>query len=657
MNILNELKARFADALRSLSIDPGEYLDLVRQSQDPKFGDYQANFAMPLGKRLGKNPRELAGEVVSSLKIDDLAAPPEVAGPGFINVRLQDAWLEERLNAALHDERLGVTPAAEPKTYVVDYSAPNVAKPMHVGHIRSTVIGDSICRTLRFLGHRVISDNHIGDWGTQFGMIIYGYKHFRDEEAYRNTPVAELARLYRLVRQLMDYHAAKERIDDLRAELPEREAQVAKLRKTLDAAEGKERKKAKRDLQRAETHLAALRETIEGLESKIAAVEGDADLAAKAAAHPNIGEAVLEETAKLHAGDPENVRLWKEFLPHSLDEINRIYRRLGVSFDHTLGESFYHDRLKPLVDELLSRGIAKLSDGAVCIFFDDIDVPMIVRKKDGAFLYATTDLATLAYRMETWRPDAILYVVDHRQSLHFTQLFTAARMLGFNDVELVHVAFGTVLGNDGRPFKTRSGDTVALEGLLDEAVRRAGEIVAANDDAKPNGPELSPEERRRVAEVVGIGALKYADLSQNRTSDYVFSYDKMLAMNGNTGTYMQYAYARIRNIFAKGGIDIDALRKSAATIHLREPAERALGLELLRFSETLEMVPVDYRPNVLTGYLYDLAARFTTFYENCPVLKAEDESVRNSRLLLCDLTARVIRQGLDLLGIQVVDRM
>ncbi|RMF96057.1 MAG: arginine--tRNA ligase, partial [Planctomycetota bacterium] len=453
------------------------------------------------------------------------------------------------------------------------------------------------------------------------------------------------------------YHTAKERIDDLHGELPVREAEVARLREKLETAEGKERKKVKRDLQRAEAHLATLKETVAAVESQIAAVEGDADLAAKAAAHPNIGEAVLEETAKLHAGDPENVRLWKEFLPHSLDEINRVYRRLGVSFDHTLGESFYHDRLKPLVDDLLARGIAKVSDGAVCIFFDDIDVPMIVRKKDGAFLYATTDLATLAYRMETWHPDAILYVVDHRQSLHFTQLFTAARMLGFDDVELVHVAFGTVLGSDGRPFKTRSGDTVALEGLLDEAVRRAGEIVAANDDAKPNGPELSPEERRRIAEVVGIGALKYADLSQNRTSDYVFSYDKMLAMNGNTGTYMQYAYARIRNIFAKGGIDIDAVRNSSATIQLREPAERSLGLELLRFSETLEMVPVDYRPNVLTGYLYDLAARFTTFYENCPVLKADDDAVRSSRLLLCDLTARVIRQGLDLLGIQVVDRM
>ena len=270
---------------------------------------------------------------------------------------------------------------------------------------------------------------------------------------------------------------------------------------------------------------------------------------------------MLAETAKLHAGDPESRRLWQEFLPFCEDEIERMYRRLDVQFDHTLGESFYEDRLGPLVDELLQRGIARQSDGAVCIFLEGQKVPMIVRKKDGAFLYGTTDLATIRYRMETWRPDAILYVVDHRQSLHFQQLFAAARLLGYNDVELQHVSFGTVLGDDGRPFKTRSGDTVGLEGLLDEAVRRALEIVAANDDAKPDGPELSAQQRQQIAETVGIAALKYADLSQNRTSDYVFSYDKMLAMNGNTATYMQYAYARVRSIFAKGNVDVEALRQ------------------------------------------------------------------------------------------------
>jgi arginyl-tRNA synthetase len=583
MSILLELRSRFRRALADLVSDPkrmAELLDMVQQSQAPRFGDYQANLAMPLKKDLGRAPRDIAAEIVARLDVSDLALAPEIAGPGFINLKLRDAWLAERLAAAVSDPRLGIPAVDRPRTFVIDYSAPNVAKPMHVGHIRSTVIGDSIYRTLKFLGHRVISDNHIGDWGTQFGMILYGYRHFCDAEAYRTNPVRELARLYRLVRQLMD-----------------------------------------------------------------------------AQEHADIGSAVLAETARLHAGDEENRRLWREFLPYCEDEIGRVYRRLGVRFDHTLGESFYEDRLGPLVDELIRRGIAKESDGAICIFLEGQPVPMIVRKQDGAFLYATTDLATLRYRMETWQPDAILYVVDHRQSLHFEQLFAAGRLLGHDNVDLQHVSFGTVLGEDGRPFRTRAGDTVGLEGLLDEAVRRAAQIVEANDQAKPNGPELSPEERQRVAETVGIAALKYADLSQNRTSDYVFSYDKMLAMNGNTATYMQYAYARVRSIFAKGNVDVDALRTSGAKIRLDTPAERALALELLRFSEALDLVVADFRPNQLTAYLFELANCYSTFFENCPVLRAESEELRQSRLLLCDLTARTIRQGLELLGISVVDRM
>ncbi len=344
-------------------------------------------------------------------------------------------------------------------------------------------------------------------------------------------------------------------------------------------------------------------------------------------------------------------------MPHCLDEIERMYRRLGVRFDYAYGESFYHGRCAPLVEELLRSGIAQESEGAVCIFSEGRDVPMIVRKQDGAFLYATTDLATLRYRMETWRPNAILYVVDHRQSLHFGQLFAAARRMGYSGVEIQHVSFGTVLGEDGRPFKTRSGETVGLEELLDEAVRRARQIVETGDDAKPDGPELTPDQRARVAETVGIGALKYADLSQNRTSDYVFSYDKMLAMNGNTATYMQYAYARVRSIFAKGNVDVEALRASGAPILLGTPAERALGLELLRFGEALDLVVEDYRPNQLTSYLFDLANCYSTFFEKCPVLRAETAELRQSRLLLCDLTARTIRQGLELLGIDVVDKM
>jgi len=651
MSILSLLKDRFRVALADLIADPSELLELVRQSQDAKFGDYQANMSMPLGKRLGRPPREVAAEIVRCLDLADICREPEIAGPGFINLRLRDRWLAERLAAAAADPRLGVAPDAKPKTFVVDYSAPNVAKPMHVGHIRSTVIGDAICRLLRFLGHRAISDNHIGDWGTQFGMIIYGYKHFLDEAAYRQNPVEELARLYRKTRALMDER-------------------------------------------------------------------------------PEVNAEVLAETAKLHAGDAENRRLWKRFLPHCQDEINRVYRRLDVQFDHALGESFYHERLPRIVENLLERGIAKQSDGAICIFFDKPPVgqvcnlsneknagqvgnlsneknvgqvcnlsseknvgqvgnlsneknagqvgnlsneknagqvgnlsyappktPMIVRKSDGAFLYGTTDLATLEYRMANWRPDVILYVVDHRQSLHFQQLFAAARMLGFDKVDLQHVSFGTVLGDDNRPFRTRSGDTVGLEGLLDEAVRRALEIVSSNDDAKPGGPELSAEQRRQVAETVGIAALKYADLSQNRTSDYVFSYDKMLAMTGNTATYMQYAYARVRSIFARGNVDVESLRASAAPPLLDSPAERALALELLQFGEALDMAAADYRPNQLTSYLFDLANRYSTFFEQCHVLRAESDELRQSRLLLCDLTARTIQKGLELLGINVVEKM
>ncbi|NMC19340.1 MAG: arginine--tRNA ligase [Thermogutta sp.] len=654
---MGELRARFHAALSGLVDSTAEYLALIHRSQSERFGDYQADLAMPLAKRLGKKPRDLAAQIVARLDVADLAEPPELAGPGFINLRLKDDYLVRRVNALIHDERLGAPTVETPRTFVLDYSAPNVAKPMHVGHIRSTVIGDALYRTLQFVGHRVISDNHIGDWGTQFGMILYGYRHFLDAEAYRRNPVAELARIYRVVRRLMDYHESKAALPAREAEAERRRAAVQELRARLASADEKTRPKVEKELRRAEAAPADAERDWQAAKALIAEVEADPQWSAWAAAHPDIGKAVLAETAKLHAGDAENLRLWREFLPHSRDEMERVYRRLGIRFDHTLGESFYHDQLPALTEELLRRGIARVSDGAVCIFFDDLPAPMIIRKQDGAFLYASTDLATLRWRMENWRPDAILYVVDHRQSLHFRQLFAAARMLGYRDVTLEHVSFGTVLGEDGRPFRTRAGDTVGLESLLDEAVRRAAEIVAANDDAKPQGPELSPEERRRVAEVVGIGALKYADLSQNRSSDYVFSYDKMLAMTGNTGTYMQYAYARIQNIFAKGGVDIAALRASGHAIRLTHPAERALILEILRFPEAVELVLEDYRPHQLTAYLFELANRFSTFYQECPVLQAPSPEVRAGRLLLCDVTGRVIRRGLQLLGIETVDRM
>ena len=584
MNPLELLKSRFAEALEGIAENPSEYLEQIRVSQNPKFGDYQANMAMPLAKKLGKNPRETAALIVDKIRWDDILDPPEVAGPGFINLRFKTETLEKALLDTLADDRLGVAKVETPRTYVLDYSAPNVAKPMHVGHIRSTMIGNALNKILRFAGHNVISDNHIGDWGTQFGMIIYGWRHFLDKDAYEKNPVEELARLYRLVRQ-------------------------------------------------------------------------------KADADPAVMTEVLGETSKLHHGDPENRRLWESFLPNCQDEINRVYKRLGVEFDYTLGESFYNDRLGPLTERLRAEGQARESQGALCIFLDGEEVPMLIQKRDGAFLYATTDLATLEYRAETFRPDAVLYVVDFRQSLHFKQLFKAVRQLGIvpEGTELVHVKFGTVLGDDGKPFKTRSGETVGLESLLDEAERRALEVVCAND----KDVALSEAERLETARVIGIGALVYADLSQNRDSDYVFSFDKMLAMNGNTATYMQYAFARIRSIFAKGNVDPDTLRRNAvqtaraggAPLKLTEPAERALAIELLKFSDAVHSVLKDYRPNMLTSYLFDLAGRYSAFFEKCPVLKAEDDAVRRSRLILCDRTAETIRLGLSLLGIGTVEKM
>jgi arginyl-tRNA synthetase len=657
MNILGQLRARFEAALAQVDDGGAALAALVLPSQDAKFGDYQANCAMPLAKRLGRPPHDVAAEIVARLDVADMCDEPEIAGPGFINLRLRDRWLCRQLADASDDvHRLGIAPVAAPRTFVIDYSSPNVAKPMHVGHIRSTVIGDCLYRVLRFLGHRMISDNHIGDWGTQFGMIIYGYKNFRDFEAYRERPVEELSRLYRLVNQLVEYHAIR------REELPVLLARIADQQRTLarleaaKAADEKEQKRIAKDLRQGESRLAELREAEAGLQQKLAVVEQNPELARLAAEHPNIGEAVLQETARLHAGDRFNHSLWEEFLVPCVEDIEATYERLGVSFNHSLGESFYHDRLEGVVEDLLAKGIATESEGAICVFLEGFKAPFIVRKRDGAFLYATTDLATIQYRMEEFHPDAILYVVDHRQSLHFEQLFATARAWGYSRVELAHVSFGTVLGEDGRPFKTRSGAAVGLMGLLDEAVERAYAIVCSNDDERPE-PLLSEKERRQVAERIGIGAIKYADLAHNRTSDYVFSYDKMLAMNGNTAAYMQYSYARVKSIFAKGDVFIDALRHGAAEFILSHPAERALAIQLLQFAEALDRVAEDYRPNQLTAYLFELASRYSEFFENCPVLKAESETLHQSRLLLCDLTARTIQQGLALLGIDVVERM
>ena len=581
-------------------------LEQVRETADPKFGDFTATLAMPLAKKMGVKPRDLASDLIAKINKDQefqksfqpIDAP---VGPGFINVRVLDQALADGVRAACCDDRLGVAKVSYPQTIVLDYSSPNVAKPMHVGHIRSTVIGDALSRILRFHGHSVITDNHLGDWGTQFGMILWGWKHCLDASAYELNPTQELGRLYRLVRKVVDADPQEIANDSIAAGLVEN--------------------------------------------------------------YPDARQEVLSETVKLHEGDPENTRLWKQFMPVCREEIERIYSRLDITFDHTMGESFYQPLLAEVVKDLIAGGMARESRGAVGVFLDGYEAPLLVQKADGAFLYATTDLATLAWRAEHWKPDRILYIVDHRQSQHFEQVFATARSWGcrvgqqFSNIDLIHVAFGTVLGEDGKPFKTRAGDTVGLESLLDEGVQRAALIVGEGEQARQG---MDDARRRQVAEAVGIGAIKYADLSQNRTTDYVFSFDKMLELKGNTAAYMQYAVARVEGIVTRGGVNRELLRREVhdnpSVLELSDPLERRLALTLLRFKAVLEDVELDYRPNVMTSWLYDLASCFSSFYDALSVLKADGHK-RTTRLVLSDLTGRTLRQGMELLGIRVPDQM
>jgi arginyl-tRNA synthetase len=567
---------------------------LVRPCPDPKFGDYQSNALMALARSRKLNPRQLAADVVARLDVGEWCEPVEIAGAGFLNFRLKPEALARTLQAAAAGEHLFFETTSRPRTIVIDFSSPNVAKPMHVGHIRSTILGDSLARALRLLGHRVITDNHIGDWGTQFGMLIVGWKTSLDRAALQADPLAEMERIYKLISGRCD---------------PEKPG--------FDAA----------TLDRARAEL-----------------------------------------VKLQSGDPENRAIWREMIRLSESQFETIYRRLGVQFDYTLGESYYHDRLQAVVDELMRRGIAVESRGAKAVLSDGslqpnddpflihrdgewVANPFIIQKQDGGFNYATTDLATLAHRLENWRADEIIYVTDGRQQLHFRQLFaTFRRWHPEAPVKLAHVWFGSILGDDGKPFKTRSGENVRLAELLDEAEERALQVVTAKS------PELPESVRRDIARVVGIGAVKYADLLPNRQSDYVFSWDRMLALTGNTAPYLQYAYTRIRSIFRKGSVDQAALGAPPAALQLTAPQEAALARHLLNFGLVLEAVGEEYRPNFLCNYLYELAGRFTAFYENCPVLNAEPGR-REARLLLCDLTARVLRQGLAVLGIETLEQM
>lgn len=599
MNLLKTIQEPFRQALGGLVADPAPYVAMVRPTQEAKHGDYQANFAMSLAKSLGKKPRDIAQAVVDQIKAGDLFQPLEVAGPGFINIRLRDDWLATQVQRMAADDRLGVS-RVEVKTFVIDFSSPNVAKPMHVGHLRSTIIGDSLARLLRFLGHTVVTDNHIGDWGTQFGMLIYGYRNFLDENALNDDPVGEMVRIYKKVQESIE---PSEMSPEKRKENNVTEEQVRR---------GQE-----------------------------------------------VAEAARQETARLHAGDPENNALWAKFMPWCLEEINSVYKRLDIRFDHTLGESFYNPQLDDVVKDLTARGIAQESEGAMVIFFGEDAPPAIVRKKDGAFTYTTSDLATIRYRVQQWRPQAILYVVDFRQALHFKNLFDAARRWGYTDVALEHISFGSVLGKDGKPIKTRKGEAIELHELLDEAVTEAAKVYdeVLRTEGDKGDEQIDDETRAAIHEAVGIGAVKYADLCQNRTSDYRFDWSKMLAMNGNTATYMQYAYARNRSIFRKGGIDDRTFRTTPPLPVLAHPSERALALELLRFEENLQDAADTYQPSAITTYLWNLSKTYSGFFQNCPVLKAENDELRNSRLLLCDLTARVLQRCLDLLGIRTAERM
>ena len=661
MHIPKILQARFAEALATFTDQPNKYAEMIRGTNDPKFGDYQANCAMPLGKQIkDKNPREVASELVASLNVEDFCETPEIAGPGFINLKLKDDWLAEQLVAMLSDPRCLVGKVDQPKTIVIDYSSPNVAKPMHVGHIRSTVIGDCLSKVLSFLGHNVITDNHLGDWGTQFGMIIYGYKHFGDPETVAKDPVPELLKLYRLVNELVSYQKAIQSIPKLQGQINElKQVHQASIEK-LDVADEKAAKKLKKAVAAAAKKVEDAEKNLGETQEKIDSIDSDPTKSKLATEHATIDQDILKETAKLHEGDAENLSLWEKFLPHCKDEINRIYDRLDIEFDHTLGESFYHPMLADVVQELKTKGLAKESDGAWCVFLDGFDAPMIVQKKDGAFLYSTTDIATLKYRQKEFKPDQILYVVDSRQSEHFDKLFAVSKLMDLEGIELNHVSFGTVLDKKtGKPIKTRSGSLIGLESLLDDSVAGAREVVCDPDKLKVLDPPMETAEQDLVSETIGMAAIKYADLSHHRASDYRFDLEKMVQRDGNTATYVQYAFARTQGILKRVGVTEEEViqRVSEEGIKLTEPAERALALMLLKFEEALVMVCQDHAPNHLIDYLYETAKTYTTFNDQCHVLHATGDGVQTSRLALVVLTSQVLKTALALVGIGVVPRM
>ncbi|EIY5161576.1 arginine--tRNA ligase [Klebsiella variicola] len=577
MNIQALLSEKVSQALIAAGA-PADCEPQVRQSAKVQFGDYQANGVMAVAKKLGMAPRQLAEQVLSHLDLNGIANKVEIAGPGFINIFLDPAFLADNVNRALQSERLGVT-KPQAQTIVVDYSAPNVAKEMHVGHLRSTIIGDASVRTLEFLGHKVIRANHVGDWGTQFGMLI-AYLEKQQQENAGEMALADLEGFYR---------EAKKHYDEDEA----------------------------------------------------------------------FAERARSYVVKLQGGDQYFLQMWRKLVDITMSQNQITYDRLNVTLtrDDVMGESLYNPMLPGIVADLKAKGLAVESEGATVVFLDEYKnkegepMGVIIQKKDGGYLYTTTDIACAKYRYETLHADRVLYYIDSRQHQHLMQAWTIVRKAGYvpDSVPLEHHMFGMMLGKDGKPFKTRAGGTVKLADLLDEALERARRLVAEKN------PDMSADELENLAKVVGIGAVKYADLSKNRTTDYVFDWDNMLAFEGNTAPYMQYAYTRVLSVFRKAGIDENAMND--APVVIAEDREAQLAARLLQFEETLSVVAREGTPHVMCTYLYDLAGLFSGFYEHCPILSAESEETRNSRLKLALLTAKTLKLGLDTLGIETVERM
>ena len=553
---------------------------VVKVSSRPEFGEYQANGIMGAAKKLKMNPIELAEKVLNYLDLEDVAKKVEIAGPGFLNIHLKEDWLAECAERALASDRLDIEEAFPPQTVVIDYSAPNLAKEMHVGHLRSTIIGDAMARLLSFMGHKVIRQNHVGDWGTQFGMLLTYMGELKEKNAALSMELSDLEGFYQ---------AAKIRFDE----------------------------------------------------------------------DPEFAQQARENVVKLQSGDKDFLALWQQFIDTSLSHCDEIYKTLNVLLtrDDVMPESAYNDDLPNVVADLDTKGMLTKDQGAQCVFMDEFKgkddsiIPMIVQKSDGGYLYATTDLAALRYRQNTLGMDRGLYFVDARQSLHLKQVFTAGKKAGFvaEETSLEHMAFGTMMGKDGTPFKTRDGGTVKLVDLLDEAQERAFKLVTEKN------PDVDETSRREIATSVGIGSVKYADLSKNRSSDYIFNWDTMLSFEGNTAPYLQYAYTRIHSIFKKlGGVDqID----DSYAIELAEDEERQLTTKLLQFAEVIDVVAKEGTPNLLCNFLYEVAGNFMTFYEACTIIKAEAEWMKQSRLKLALLTANTLKTGLDLLGIDVMEQM